>query len=84
MAERRVLRSGKDRAGDITSLCGAWGSTPKGTAIAEILGGTMTYFVQDSAGRRATVRVVNGSTGRYLRTDPSSTCSDNLDNLPDC
>lgn len=44
----------------------------------------MSYFVQDTAGRRAAVRVVNGPTGRYLRTDPNSTCSDNLDNLPDC
>lgn len=84
MAERRVLRSGKDRAGDTTSLCGAWGSTAKPTAITEITGGTMSYFVQDTAGRRATVRVVNGPTGRYLRTDPNSTCSDNLDSLPDC
>lgn len=84
MADRRVTGTGKDSNGLITSLCGGWGSVSKSTAIIEIELGTNTYYVQDGQGRRADVTVVNGTTGKYLRTDPDSTCSDNLDNLPDC
>lgn len=84
MADRRVTKTGKDRDGDITSLCGAWGSTTKSTAISEIGNGTNSYYVQDDRYRRADVHVVNGPTGKYLRSDPNSSCSDNLDSLPDC
>ena len=84
MADRRVTGTGKDLYGDITALCGVWGRSSKATAIVEIETAWHTYFVQDVYGRRAYVRVVNGPTGKYLRTDPNSSCSDNLDNLPDC
>lgn len=84
MTDRRVKRSGKDRDGDITSLCGDWGTVAKATAIREIESGLHSYFVQDSLLRRADVQVVNGPTAEYLRTDPNSSCSDNLDSLPDC
>lgn len=36
MAGRRVTGTGKDRDGDITSLCGGWGSVTKAAAIREI------------------------------------------------
>ena len=84
MAERRVTSTGKDHQGDITALCGSWGRTSKRDAIREIENRICTYYVQDRYSRRADVRVVNGPTGKYLRTDPNSSCSDNLDNLPDC
>jgi len=84
MAERRVKRTGKDSEGDITSLCGDWGSASKSSAIADIELGLNHYYVQDSYSRRADVNVVNGATGKYLRTDPNATCSDNLDTLPNC
>ena len=84
MADLRVTRTGKDRFGDVTALCGSWGRTSKADAIREIEYRWHTYYVQDVYGRRADVHVVNGLTGKYLRTDPNSSCSDNLDNLPDC
>lgn len=85
MADRRVKRSGKNAEGDITSLCGDWGSVSKAAAIIEIEPpSTNTYFVQDDYGRRADVHVVRGLTGKYLRTDPNSSCNDNLDTIPDC
>ncbi len=84
MADRRVERSGKDRAGDITALCGGWGRTEKAQAIRDIEGRAHHYFVRDSVGRTADVHVVNGINGKYLRTDPNSRCSDNLDNIPNC
>jgi hypothetical protein len=84
LADRRVKRTGKDSYGDITSLCGDWGSATKATAIRDIEYRVNSYFVQDRYARRADVHVVNGSTGKYLRTDPNANCSDNLDSLPDC
>ena len=84
MSDRRVTSTGKDSDGDITRLCGNWGSVTKAQAISDIEGRVQTYYVQDYLGRRADVLVVNGPTGKYLRTDPNSDCSDNLDNLPDC
>ncbi|WCO66557.1 DUF3892 domain-containing protein [Iamia majanohamensis] len=82
--DRRVTKTGKDSEGDITSLCGAWGSTSKATAIREIEASSTAYYVQDIYSRRADVHVVAGATGKYLRTDPNSSCSDNLDSLPAC
>lgn len=84
MTERRVRRSGKDRDGDITRLCGDWGSRTKSEAISDIESRIHRYYVEDYLTRRAEVQVVKGPTGKYLRTDPNSSCSDNLDNLPDC
>lgn len=84
MARRRVTRTGKDRDGDITKLCGPTWSASKSQAIRHIERGINSYYVQDRYGRTADVHVVKGSTGKYLRTDPNSNCSDNLDNLPDC
>ena len=84
MADRRVTRTGKDSFGDITALCGTWGRASKADAITEIEYGWHTYYVQDVYGRRADVHVVKGVSGKYLRTDPNPSCSDNLDNLPNC
>jgi Protein of unknown function (DUF3892) len=85
MADRRVKKTGKDTDGDITSLCGDWGSVTKASTISDMTPPTTnTYYVQDNATRRADIQVVNGTTGKYLRTDPNSSCTDNLDNLPDC
>ena len=84
MTERRVNSTGKDTFGSITALCGWWGRASKAEAIQDIESGWKKYYVQDVYGRRANVHVVNGPAGKYLRTDPNSFCSDNLDSLPDC
>ena len=84
MASRRVTQTGKDTYGDITALCGPWGRASKAEAIRDIESGWHNYYVQDHLGRQAGVHVVNGPTGKYLRTDPNAACSDNLDNLPNC
>ena len=84
MASRRVTRTGKDPYGDITALCGPWGQASKAEAIRDIEQRWHSYYVQDRLGRQAGVHVVNGLTGKYLRSDPNAACSDNLDSLPDC
>ena len=86
MADRRVLSTGKDSDGDITKLCNSnadWSPVYKSTAISDIENGTHTYYVRDGHGR-SDIHVVNGATGKYLRTDPNGYCQDNLDDLPDC
>ncbi|MGK0546327.1 DUF3892 domain-containing protein [Halomonas cupida] len=85
--ERRVTASGKDQDGDITSLCAhgaSWSPRPKTSAIADIESGVHTYFVQDTAGRRADIHVVTVGLRKHLRTDPDSSCANNLDTLPNC
>lgn len=86
MADRRVAQSRKDKDGDITALCNpgqGWSPRPKADAIRDIETKTHTYFV-DRAGHRTEVEVVNGPTGKYLRTVADPTSDNNLDNLPDC
>src|SRR3990172_1036889 len=84
MADRRVRQTGKDSKGDITSLCNAgepWSPRLKAGAISDIETGAHTYYVQES-GSRTDVKVVQGPTGKYLRTDADPTSANNLDNLP--
>ena len=84
MADRRVTGTGKDRDGDITKLCGSWGSATKTQAIEHIENGAHTYYVQQAGTSRVDVHVVKGPTGKYLRTDADPASKNNLDNLPDC
>jgi hypothetical protein len=86
MAERRVTHTGKDRDGDITKLCNPtsiWGPRSKSDAIRDIENKLHTYYVQWPE-RRTEIHVVNGRTGKYLRTDRDATTKNNLDDLPDC
>jgi hypothetical protein len=80
-------KSYQDRQGQLgghTSLCGSWGSQSKSLTILDIELGTHRYYTHASNGTEADVEVVNGATGKYLRTDPDKTTADNLADLPDC
>ena len=74
---RQVKATGKDSDGDIASLKGGFGEVTIRHAIREIEDGSARYAVGG-----AEVHVVNGQTGKYLRTAPDSTTDDNLDDLP--
>ncbi|HEY4344393.1 MAG TPA: DUF3892 domain-containing protein [Parvibaculum sp.] len=82
MVDRTVKRSGKDKDGDITSLCGdeSWSPRSKADVIKDIEGNHHRYLVKG----RTEVIVVDGIHGKYLRTKPNNADNDNLDNLPDC
>ena len=87
MADREVTRTRKDGDGDILALCdsgSSWSPREKRAAILDIEMGTHSYFVRWNDGKRTEIRVVNGPTGKYLRTDRDSTTRNNLDDLPDC
>jgi hypothetical protein len=86
VADRAVRKTGKDTQGDITKLCDggqAWSPRSKADAIRDIESRVHTYHVPWTDGRTE-IRVVQGATGKYLRTDRDSTPRNNLDELPDC
>ena len=87
MAKRYVTKTGKDRDGDITKLCQPgqpWSPRYKADAISDIKSGLHEYWVNWANSPETKIRVVNGPTGKYLRTDRDSTSRNNLDDLPDC
>jgi hypothetical protein len=87
MADRFVTRTGKDpRTGDITSLCNLneyWSPIDKELAIIQIDAHLNAYWVQWQS-KKTQILVVNGPTGKYLRTDHDNTTRNNLLDLPDC
>ena len=87
MADRQVTQSRKDQNGDILDLCKPgqpWSPRSKRDAISDIESGRHRYFVGRPGGVRAYIHVVNGPTGKYLRTAPDPNNRNNLDDLPDC
>ncbi len=87
MSDRAIRKTGKDRDGDITSLCNAgdyWSPRNKADAIRDIDSGLHRYYVPWRDGQPTWIRVVNGPHGKYLRTDKDSTTKNNLDDLPNC
>ena len=87
MAQRPVTRTRKDKYGDILALCQpgeSWSPREKQAAIQDIETGTHSYYVPWSDGTSTWITVVNGPTGKYLRTDKDNTTRNNLDDLPDC
>lgn len=86
MSDRAVRNTGKDAYGNITKLCDpgqGWSPRYKDDAIKDIESGLHTYYVPWKSGRTE-IHVVNGPSGKYLRTDRDNTSKNNLDDLPDC
>ena len=86
MVERAVRQSRKDSNGNIVGLGdtgAAWSVRSSVNVIADIDSRLYRYYVPWLSGRTE-ITVVNGPTGRYLRTDRDRTLKNNLDDLPDC
>ena len=86
MLKREVTKTKKDTLGNITHLCNSfeyWSPISKNDVINDIESKTHSYFVQINH-QEVDIIVVNGSSGKYLRTDPDKTKKNNLDELPDC
>lgn len=84
--ERRVRKTGKDKDGDIISLCNdgaSWSPRRKADAIRDIESGLYRYYVEEES-PRAYVSVVNEGGNKYLRTTADESSRNNLDNLPNC
>ena len=87
MADRQVTQSRKDGDGDITALAypiETMSLRSKQEVISDIENSIHTYYVHLSGGSRVNIHVVNGPSGKYLRTSGDSTERNNLDDLPDC
>ncbi|TMM48278.1 DUF3892 domain-containing protein [Qipengyuania marisflavi] len=87
MAKRYVRQTGKDKDGDITRLCNSvheWSPRSKANAISDIDSGAHEYWVNWANSPETSIHVVNGTDGKYLRTDWDNTSKNNLDDLPDC
>ncbi len=85
--ERQVTHAAKNEDGDILALCNPysnWACREKDNAIEDIESGAYVYYVLWPDKRRTEIHVVNGPTGKYLRTDKDTTPRNNLDDLPDC
>lgn len=83
MADRAVYASGKDGRGNITKVCGAWGSVSTAQAIVDIRSGTHRYFVELNNNTTALIEVVSANPP-YLRTNWDRTTRNNLDDLQNC
>lgn len=84
--KRYVTKTGKDKDGDITELCRdgeTWSPRSKADAISDIENKTHEYWVKWTD-KETQIKVVNGSSGKYLRTDRDTTSKNNLDDLPNC
>jgi len=82
MARRRVTRTEQYQNGEIHRLGGPSWSATKLHVVRHIEAGRHSYYVQDAHGRTADVLVVKGGpTGKYLTTDPNSSCSETLEGL---
>ena len=87
MTSRPVYKTRKDGQGDILALCNgeeSWSPRGKANAISDIESGAHGYFVPWDDAKPTWIRVVDGPTGKYLRTDKDNTERNNLDDLPDC
>ena len=83
MADVRVRRSGKDRDGDITSLCGTGWSVTKSQAVREINTGTNRYYVAEAT-PSVWVQVRTRGQVQYLTTEADGISPNNLGRLPNC
>ncbi len=60
-----------------------WSPRHKNDVILDIESSMHSYFIL-IAGKTVDIHVINGSTGKYLRTDPDKTENNNLNELPNC
>lgn len=84
MAERLVTHAFRDSNGVIRAIgnpASDWFQRRREWAISDIVAGRHTYVVRSGQNSRQ-IRVVDGRSGRYLRTTPDSTADNNLDVLP--
>ena len=87
MADREVKKTSKSKNRDIVVLCNStalWSPKLKSMAILEIEENIHRYFVKVD-NKEVDIQVVNDPLkGKYLRTDPVKTTSNNLNDLPEC
>lgn len=84
MADRPVTHARRDQRGNVVGLGKPgelWSVRSSADVIRDIESRLHTYHVPWPTGRTE-IRVVNATTGKYLRTDRDRTDRNNLDDLP--
>lgn len=84
MATRFITFTQKNKEDDILFICNNeadWSPLSIENAISHIEDGTHSYFAAGPNGVEAKVHVVNGASGKYLRSNQDKSSSNNLDNL---
>jgi ATP-dependent Lon protease len=85
MADLAVHGATKDYQGDITVLCGPWGSaSASASSVIQSIQLGNRYYVPLTDGTKAWIAVVRGGRRSYLRTNWDGTTKNNLDDLPPC
>ena len=86
MAARNVQATSKDKDGVIAYLCNideSWSPRHKNDVILDLERNAHSYYILIS-GKTVNIHVIDGLTGKYLRTDPDKTENNNLNELPSC
>ena len=84
MALRNVQAIRKENDGDISFLYNfaeSWSPRHKNDVILDIDRQTHSYYVF-LAGKKVEIQVIDSPWGKYLRTDPTKTAENKLDELP--
>ena len=80
--QREVTNVGRSPEGRLERIAGPWGEATAAEAVAHIQSGRFSYVV-GAGDDQARVGVVNGRSGRYLRTWADAQSGNNLGDLPD-
>ena len=86
MAARNIQATSKDKYGVITYLCNIdelWSPRHKNDVILDLESNMHSYYIL-IAGNKVDIHVIDGPSGKYLRTDPDKTENNNLNELPSC
>ena len=84
MATRNVQAIRKDKEGEITYLYNSvenWSPRNKNDVITDIENNNHSYYTFIS-GKKVDILVIDSPWGKYLRTDPTKTTMNKLDELP--
>ena len=87
MAARKVISCKRDTSGDVTLLCNPgeyWSPRTKEEAIEDIEKKVHSYYVQTIEGEKSNIKIIEGVSGKYLRSTYDSRSPMNLSNLPEC
>lgn len=87
MTARKVTGCKQDTDGDIIAICNYdehWSPRLKDQVIEDIESKNFEYYVQSIEGQKTILRIINGISGKYLRSTHDSSSPCNLNNLPVC
>ncbi len=86
MIERRVTKIKKNKEGDIVALCNVgsyWSPRNLNSIIYDIEVNKFKYYVQWGNGKVTNIELVEGPSGKYLRTKLGKSSSNDLFELPE-